>query len=496
MLDAAIASPVARDAFMWNGSAWVNRPLESADISDASSTFAANVLVKYDASGNINPNRIDVASGMYTLNEGIAITEDLIYGLNADLSMRHLIASGNVTLTAGDNRLVKINRTNSAAYARTMWQTNTEDMWSMGMRSGSGSMVLTDEQGFGATWTFGTDKSLSCPGAIAAPTITASTTLRGPFKGSSASTATLGDGYNGGMDVTFANGGIFRMTTIDETIFFQLYPDNVSGYGQLETWGAAGLILGTGANSNPVIFQVNRTEVARLNATELLLGNGVDLVGDGFYNIKGDSSGTGRIDIRSDTVNCYASFNPQNQMFMGWQSATESYAFGLTGKTGGNYRSIYYKYSDTDLVFLAQWADGSWDHEMGRWNDHGTLTLTRGLEVDPSNGGYGIQFGSNAYDQILRNGDGLEVRAQDHTRFIVGASTEVARVISGSVLIGQTSSDPTAAALQVAGRIHAADLGLGSTYGATSMGSIAQAIPVYDHSGTLRGYVPIYDSYS
>lgn len=76
--------------------------------------------------------------------------------------------------------------------------------------------------------------------------------------GSSASTA----------DFAFSDGSTFRASEDDvagtNDVFFQgLSGSGTSGYTILEAYNCAGLILGTGGNSNPVQIRVNRSEVAR-----------------------------------------------------------------------------------------------------------------------------------------------------------------------------------------------------------------------------------------
>jgi len=85
------------------------------------------------------------------------------------------------------------------------------------------------------------------------------------------------NGYNGnGVDFLFANGGYFRTTEADikgsRDVFFQAVPTGSSGYGFLETWEGAGMVVGTGGNSAPVIFQVNRNERMRLTSTGFGIG--------------------------------------------------------------------------------------------------------------------------------------------------------------------------------------------------------------------------------
>lgn len=79
-----------------------------------------------------------------------------------------------------------------------------------------------------------------------------------------------GPGSFPAADFIYPAGGIFRAGEVGvagtNDVFFQALPATTSGYGYLEAWNAAGLILGTGNTSSPVIFKPNRTEIARITA--------------------------------------------------------------------------------------------------------------------------------------------------------------------------------------------------------------------------------------
>ncbi len=64
-------------------------------------------------------------------------------------------------------------------------------------------------------------------------------------------------------------------------IFNQAIPPTTAGYYVVECWNGAGLILGTGNNSNPISLRINRTEVASLTASGLDLSS---VVGSVSYN--------------------------------------------------------------------------------------------------------------------------------------------------------------------------------------------------------------------
>lgn len=47
-------------------------------------------------------------------------------------------------------------------------------------------------------------------------------------------------------------------------LYFQAVPSSTANYGVFEAYTSAGMVLGTGGNANPIIFQINRNERARL----------------------------------------------------------------------------------------------------------------------------------------------------------------------------------------------------------------------------------------
>lgn len=81
-----------------------------------------------------------------------------------------------------------------------------------------------------------------------------------------------------GADFIYPSNGKFRAGEVSvagtDDIFFQCLPATSSGYGYLEAWSAAGLIIGTGNNSNPVIVKVNRTEQARFTTAGMSIMTG------------------------------------------------------------------------------------------------------------------------------------------------------------------------------------------------------------------------------
>lgn len=90
---------------------------------------------------------------------------------------------------------------------------------------------------------------------------------------------TLAGNANNGCDTFYAAGGLFRTTEISlagtNDVYFQAVPATSAGFGILEAYSSAGLIVGTGGNANPIIFKVNRTEVARVDASNLTLADGI-----------------------------------------------------------------------------------------------------------------------------------------------------------------------------------------------------------------------------
>lgn len=99
-----------------------------------------------------------------------------------------------------------------------------------------------------------------------------------------------------------------------------------------------------------------------------------DITGSGFWTLRAGAAGDGRIDIRASQFLVFGTLSPQNDLEMGWSGGTQSRNILWTGKIDGNYRKIYTRYDNGNLIYYGQWTDGSWDHEMGRWNDHGDFT--------------------------------------------------------------------------------------------------------------------------
>lgn len=72
------------------------------------------------------------------------------------------------------------------------------------------------------------------------------------------------------VDMNFPAGGKFRVaeTSIKGTndVFFQAVPATSAGFGFLEAYAGAGMVVGTGGGATPVIFQINRVEKMRLDS--------------------------------------------------------------------------------------------------------------------------------------------------------------------------------------------------------------------------------------
>lgn len=71
------------------------------------------------------------------------------------------------------------------------------------------------------------------------------------------------------VDFTFPGSGYFRVAEVGvlgtNDVFFQALPATTAGYGYLEAWDSAGMVVGTG-NTAPVIFRPNRTERMRITS--------------------------------------------------------------------------------------------------------------------------------------------------------------------------------------------------------------------------------------
>ncbi|MEK7585826.1 MAG: hypothetical protein AAB477_01145 [Patescibacteria group bacterium] len=95
-------------------------------------------------------------------------------------------------------------------------------------------------------------------------------------------------GCSSGCGAFSAGAGIFRSAQLSfvgtNDIFFQLVPLTTSGYGYLEAWNSAGLILGTGNNTSPIIFKPNRTEYMRILGTGEV-GIGGDATPDSMFSV-------------------------------------------------------------------------------------------------------------------------------------------------------------------------------------------------------------------
>lgn len=79
-----------------------------------------------------------------------------------------------------------------------------------------------------------------------------------------------GDSTSGGVGK-----GVFRAGQVSvqgtNDVFFQAIPLTGAGYGYLEAYNAAGLVLGTGGGTTPILFNINRVEKARFDTTGALI---------------------------------------------------------------------------------------------------------------------------------------------------------------------------------------------------------------------------------
>lgn len=171
---------------------------------------------------------------------------------------------------------------------------NDHQYYGLGINSGAFRLQLPDGS---AAWKYYVGTSSSTSSQVF--NIAGSGVISGGSNyGTAADRVTLdlsGSGSFAAADFGFAQGGLFRAceTSVSGTndIFFQAVPATTSGYGYLEAFNSAGLIVGTGNNTNPVIFQVNRTEVGRFNSTQLLTV--VDVVAKGKKYWGGTEYNTG-----------------------------------------------------------------------------------------------------------------------------------------------------------------------------------------------------------
>ncbi len=112
--------------------------------------------------------------------------------------------------------------------------------------------------------------------------------------------------YPGGTSAD-PGSGIFRSAQVSvagtNDIFFQAIPLTSAGYGYMEAYLSAGMIIGTGGNTSPVLFRVNRTQVGEMDSsgTLTMTGGGVfggtvevaesgSRIGINLNNLSSDSS--------------------------------------------------------------------------------------------------------------------------------------------------------------------------------------------------------------
>ncbi|MGC2239104.1 MAG: hypothetical protein WA584_23315 [Pyrinomonadaceae bacterium] len=105
------------------------------------------------------------------------------------------------------------------------------------------------------------------------------TTFKGNRIAPLGSTAYLVDGFNHGIDTVFNNGAIFRTSETSQIgtndVFFQLIPPTTAGFGVIESYLAAAMVVGTQNSAQPVIIAPGRSlDLIRGTSGGLLIGTG------------------------------------------------------------------------------------------------------------------------------------------------------------------------------------------------------------------------------
>lgn len=335
----------------------------SADISDATHLPTPNTIAKRDAEGDLIVNRLDVAS-IYWGDETIVIDGQTIYAPTVSVTASQFIGSGQflTDLPVHTHSISDITSLQTALDAKAA-ATHTH--------------AITDTTGL-QTALDGKQAAGSYANEVHAHSISDITSLQTALDGKA---ALAGATFTGAVTLPSLNVAS-NTASAPAVVYLRTSTHDTANSIYSITWrnDLDNADVGIVKLANPSVNSFTMTLGTYQHLATISMSNGDvtlenDLIGNGFWDIKGNASGTGRIDFRADTINCYAQFNPQNSMFMGWSGGNVSFNFGWTGKTGGNYRSIYAHYDNTDLIFLSQWADGSWDHECARLNDHGMLTI-------------------------------------------------------------------------------------------------------------------------
>lgn len=185
------------------------------------------------------------------------------------------------------------------------------------------------------------------------------------------------------MDVWLGTSNAGRVREGQESIFgtrditVQPIPDSTSGYGFIESFNSAGLVVGTGGNTNPIVFSVNRVRVAQLEtASFFYLGNGVTSATPAAGTLNGTGgSGTNIAGAPLDLAGGKGSGNAD--------PGYVALKYPLRGATGTTLQSLSSNRYPVSTCIFTQTADQSVNNTTAETtlfgSGSGTLTIEAGM---------------------------------------------------------------------------------------------------------------------
>lgn len=301
------------------------------------------------------------------------------------------------------------------------------------------------------------------------------------FKATSA-TSYFTNGFNGGMDEVFVNGGIFRTTEYSlfgtNDIFFQLTPITGAGYGILEAGGAK---LALSTDGQDILFMPNRVEKMRLapNTGVLTLKN--------VLEIPASSSTAGHITQGSSrfihsygTVNAFFGLNSGNFTLSGAAN---------TGIGASSMKAITSGHSSTGIGYntLAAMTTGTYNVAIGRdvlsaVTTGSSNTAVGGNCLTAFNGSDATAYGYSAHATMTTGDYNTAVgRNSSATLTSGGSNTSVGAYASNSSSTGSNNTVVGTSAFYDA-----------TTSGNTAIGSQAGRGLVTPVNNTFVGYLAGY----